>query len=146
MPRSEDAVQNLGCGYSCSESILAAYCGAYGLDRDTAIRLASGFGGGMGLMGEVCGAVSASFMALGLHFGESDLSKADARGKTYEAVGEFANSFEERHGSILCREIMSRQGVSVPQEWGKAREMGILRSLCPRIVEDCADILEQMIK
>ena len=145
MSRIERAVQNGLGGMSCSESVLAAFGGRFGLGRDAAVRLASGFGGGMGLMGDTCGAVAASYMVLGLRYGSTEAEDAEGRMRMYALVGEFAHRFEARWGSTLCRDMMGERGVKIPEEWDKAREMGVLRSLCPEIVRNCAELLEEML-
>ena len=70
-------------GYNCSEAIFSAYSEQLGLNRETASKIASGFGGGM-RMAETCGAVTAAFMVIGLKFGQAHAENKDAKAKTYE--------------------------------------------------------------
>ena len=136
-------IVNLTDGCSCSESIMVTYGQEFGLTREIALRIASGFGGGMGLMGETCGAVTAAFMIIGLKFGASNIEDAFARENTYELVAEFARRFKSIRGSITCRELLGGLGgldLSSPEGRKYIRESG----LTPQIVADVIRILEEM--
>lgn len=123
------ALANGDNGFSCSEAIMTAFSKDYGLDRSLAIRLASGFGGGMGLMGETCGAITAAFMIIGLKYGTDDITDSYSRQNTYLMVAEFAERFKNIKGSICCRELCAGYNMSTPEaaktlrESGKPREM-----------------------
>jgi C_GCAxxG_C_C family probable redox protein len=93
-------------GYNCSQSVIGALSGELGADFDAVLRLAQPFGGGMGRMREVCGAVSGMLMALGMASGSSDASDKDAKDREYALVQQLASRFRERNGSILCRELL----------------------------------------
>jgi C_GCAxxG_C_C family probable redox protein len=123
------ALANGNNGCSCSEAIMTAFSKGYGLDRGMAMRLASGFWGGMGLMGETCGAITAAFMIIGLKFGTDDITDSYSRQNTYLMVAEFAERFEKMKGSIRCRELCVGHSMATPKaakalrESGKPREM-----------------------
>ena len=98
-------------GYNCSQAVLLSYSDITGLDDKTAAMLASGFGGGMGRMREVCGAVSGMFIVLGIVAGYSDPSDAQGKKSTYAAIQELASRFRKENGSIICKELL---GLSKP--------------------------------
>ena len=77
-------------GYNCAQSVFCAFCDMTGLDRETAARLASSFGGGMGRLRETCGTVSAAAMVLGMVMGYSDPKDIEAKKAHYRLVREFA--------------------------------------------------------
>lgn len=106
MNNSERAVILFQEGYNCSQAVLGAYCEELGLDFETAMRLASSFGGGMGRLREVCGAVSAMFMAAGLSYGYAGPRDDRSKQRHYEPIQKLAQSFKEKNGSILCRELL----------------------------------------
>jgi len=93
-------------GYNCSQSVLAAFSDELGMDRETALRLSSSFGGGMGRLREVCGAVSGMFMVAGLMYGYSDPKDGIAKTKHYQRIQTLAEQFKEENGSIVCRELL----------------------------------------
>ncbi|MBR7132223.1 MAG: C_GCAxxG_C_C family protein [Clostridia bacterium] len=93
-------------GYNCAQSVLCAYCDELGLDETTAQMIASGFGGGMGRMREICGAVSGMFMVAGLKNGYTDKSEATAKKDTYSQIQNLAAAFKKECGSIVCRELL----------------------------------------
>lgn len=97
-------------GYNCSQSVLGAFADDLGLDRETAMRLASSFGGGMGRLREVCGAVSGMFMVAGLKYGYSDPHDKDAKAKHYKRIQDLAAEFRGENGSIVCRELLGLPG------------------------------------
>ena len=70
--RVEIALELFNEGYNCAQAVFAAFADKYGIDKDTAMKLSSSFGGGMGRMREVCGAVSGMFMVAGLETGAVD--------------------------------------------------------------------------
>lgn len=80
------AVQLFKEGYNCSQAVLGAFCDELGMDLETALRLASSFGGGMGRLREVCGAVSSMFMVAGLKFGYIDPKDRVLKQKHYELI------------------------------------------------------------
>ena len=93
-------------GYNCAQSVAVAFCDVTGLDEKTAARTVAAFGGGMGRLREVCGAVSGMLMVLGQLYGY-DNSDADAKKKElYKQVQQLAEQFKQENGSIICREIL----------------------------------------
>lgn len=130
-------------GYNCSQAVLLSYSDITGLDDKTAAMLASGFGGGMGRMHEVCGAVSGMFIVLGIVAGYSDPSDAQGKKSTYAAIQELASRFKKENGSIICKELLGLskpEGTYIPQE--RTNEYYKKRP-CPKIVCMAADILEE---
>ena len=143
--KTEKAKELFKSGYNCSQSVLGVFCEELGLDFDTAMKLASSFGGGMGRMREVCGTVSGMFMAAGLACAKSDNS-AGTKADQYKIVQELARRFREKNGSIICRELL--QGVEnstlpVPSE--RTHDYYKKRP-CVDLVGDSVEILEEYLK
>jgi C_GCAxxG_C_C family probable redox protein len=131
-------------GFSCSQAVLAAYSDRFCLDREVALRIAAGFGGGMGRMAQTCGAISGAFMIIGLKHGGVDPEERAAKEKTYEAMREFANRFIARHGSLICRELLGCD-ISTPEGFQLAKEKKLYAVVCPGLVKTAAEIVEEMI-
>ena len=114
--RRDKAARLFGDGCNCAQAVLCAYADVLGLDEELAAKLAFPFGGGMGRLREVCGAVSAMLMVLGLTEG-CDLAAAatPAMLDGYARVRALAGSDREAHGSILCRELLERIQQDPPQ-------------------------------
>ncbi len=93
-------------GYNCSQAVVAAFSEELGIDRETALRLSSSFGGGMGRLREVCGAVSGMFMVAGLRYGYSDPKDSAAKAEHYRRIQALAERFKEENGLIVCRELL----------------------------------------
>lgn len=127
-------------GFNCSQSVAASFSKELNLREDTVLRLTKGFGGGMGRMREVCGAVS------GMTFVISALYDQD-KGSVYKRVQDVAGKFKEQNGSIVCRELLglSIKGADspVPEE---RTEQYYKKRPCAELVEMAADILEDYIK
>ena len=98
----------------------------------------------MARMGETCGAVTGALMAIGLKYGKTKAEDDGARDKTYELVGEFVTRFKDRHGSIVCKELL---GCDLSNDDGltTAREKGLFDTLCPQFVRDATEILEEIL-
>lgn len=106
MNHAEYAVELFVSGYNCAQAVAVAFCDVTGMDRALTARLSSSFGGGMGRMREVCGAVSGMLMVAGILYGY-DTNDDDAQKKAhYTLVQELAGQFREQAGSIICREIL----------------------------------------
>jgi len=104
--RADIAVEYFNAGYNCSQAVFAAFADKYGIDKNTALRLASSFGGGIGRMREVCGAASGMFLVAGLETGAVDGSDRDGKAENYRVVRELADAFKAQTGSIICRELL----------------------------------------
>lgn len=146
MNHAEEARRLFLAGYNCAQAVFCAFCDETGLGLDAAARLASSFGGGMGRMREVCGAVSGALMALGMLRGYADPQDPEAKKEHYRLVQEFARRFRERRGSIICRELLQ----NVPTAPGGAPEERTpafyAHRPCLGLVTDAAAILEDMLK
>jgi C_GCAxxG_C_C family probable redox protein len=145
MNRIETAESCFKQGFSCSQAILSTFGEQFGLNRDTALKLAAGFGGGMGRMAGTCGAITGAFMVLGLKYGAVSPEDMQAKELTYEKVRDFAARFKERNGSLVCRELLGYD-INSPIEYLIVKEKGVISTLCPKFVRDAAEILEEMLK
>ena len=145
---SEKAVAMFGEGFNCAQSVLASCGGPLGLPRETALRVAGTFGGGMGLMGETCGAVTGALMTIGLKYAKtSPGAGADgdaAKKKGYELARQFAARFKERNKTITCRDLIGYD-LTTPQGMTEASASGVLKTVCPKLVRDAAEIVEQLL-
>lgn len=133
-------------GYNCSQAVFGAFAEELGVDFETALKLASGFGGGIGRMREVCGAFTGLTMAASMIYGYNDPKATDTKAELYEKIRALADKFREENGSIICRELLGLQQAeksAVPEartsEYYKKRP-------CAELCRYAADLLEQFIK
>lgn len=131
-------------GYNCSQSVVAAWCGDIGLDLDTALRVSSCFGGGMGRLREVCGAFSGALMVLGMKYGNTAGKDAKAKGENYAMVQKYAARFKEENNfdSIICREMLGLAGTSRPTPADRTQEYYKKRP-CPDLVAMASGLLAE---
>jgi C_GCAxxG_C_C family probable redox protein len=131
-------------GFSCSQAVFATYAVDMGMDREKALKIAQAFGGGMGGMGEMCGAVTGAFMVIGLKYGRTRADDDEAKFKTYALVQEFTKRFKARHGTIVCRELLGCD-IGTPEGHRIAKEEKLFSTLCPKFVQDAAEIIEEIL-
>ena len=132
-------------GYNCSQSLVLTFADLLPLEESVLLKLSSSFGGGMGRLREVCGAVSGMFLVCGLLYGYDGPETGPVKAEHYARIQELARRFEEKHGSIVCRELL---GLSVRRESPvpEARTAEYYRKRpCPEIIGDAAEILERFI-
>lgn len=142
--KSEEARRLFLSGANCAQAVLGAFHQECGMDFDTAMRLTSGFGAGMGRLREVCGAVSGMFMAASLIRGCSDLTDKSAKDAHYALIQELAGEFRKETGSLICRELLGvekkQEDRSVSEartaEYYKKRPCSDMVALAARILEE----------
>lgn len=132
-------------GYNCSQAVVCAFCDEVGLDRETALKLASSFGGGMGRMREVCGAVSGMFMVAGLVCGYSDPKDKEAKRRHYELIQKMAKMFSECNGSIICRELLSGVKLTPGAEPTPRNDGFYKKRPCQELVRCAAEIADEVL-
>ena len=131
-------------GCNCAQAVVVAFSDVTGLERDFAAKLSSSFGGGMGRMREVCGAVSGMLMVAGLLYGYCDPGEDDCNKKQhYQLVQELSGKFRQEAGSIVCREIL-KNPPSDPNPTPRTAEFYAKRP-CARMVMLAAAILDEYI-
>lgn len=127
--RAEQALRLHDKGYNCAQAVVCAYCDRFGLDEETAYKMAEGFGLGMGLM-DTCGALTGAFMLAGLRGSKGTAHPGETKGQTYKTTKMLAAAFREKNGTYLCREL---KGVAD----------GKVRRSCPGCIEDACTLVEQ---
>ena len=145
MSRVESAVSYFKEGLICSQAVLLTYGTRLGLNHETALKIADGFGGGMGRMGETCGAITGAFMVIGLKHGRTAVEDTQSHEKTCSLINEFVRTFKSRYGSIICRELLGCD-ISTPDGLNSAREKKLFTTICPKYVRDAAEIIEQILE
>lgn len=143
MDHSTLAAQLFLDGCSCSQAVMTAFCDLTGMDRSTALRLSAPFGGGIGRMREVCGAVSGMMMVVGLLYGFEPSEGSTAKSAHYHLVQELAEQFRQQAGSIICREILKNPPAD-PNPSPRTAEYYANRP-CARMVMLAAEILDRYI-
>jgi C_GCAxxG_C_C family probable redox protein len=123
---------------NCAQSVLTAFSDELGIDRATALKLARGFGGGMGRTGKTCGAVTGAYMVIGLS--EPRMAREGIEA-VYLKIQEFDKRFVEFHASTCCTELLNGD-LSTPEGLARARAEGLFTRVCPNLVRDAVEILE----
>lgn len=132
-------------GYNCSQAVFLAFEDKYNIDRQAALMLSSSFGGGMGRLREVCGAVSGMFMVAGVVYGYDDPKDYEKKRDHYARIQQLAKEFETLNGSIICRELL---GLGTEKEGpapDKRTDEYYKKRPCAELVGMAAAIMEQYI-
>lgn len=140
MNRGERAKQNFESGCNCAQAVLLAFSDRTGLDDATAMKLASSFGGGIGRLREVCGAVSGMLMAFGLICGAEGVPAHEEKAAHYALTQRLAGAFREENGSILCRDLLDG-AQTAPTPDARTPEYYRKRP-CAELCRTAADILD----
>ncbi len=132
-------------GYNCAQAVFAAFADETGMDQETALKLSSSFGGGIGRLREVCGAVSGMAMAAGMLYGNTDPKDKDAKAAHYQLVQELVNTFKADNDSIICRDLIGIDADGSPIPNARTKEYYESRP-CSGLVESAARILDDFIR
>jgi C_GCAxxG_C_C family probable redox protein len=138
------AVEKLLSGYNCAQAVLHANCARLGFERDAALQLACGLGAGMGQKEQVCGAVTAGILALGLRYGRGEAEDTSKTEETYLKTREFMDRFQARHGSISCRELIGCD-LLTPEGKRAYDDQDVLHRTCAHCVRTAAELVDEMI-
>ena len=144
MTHGHSAAASFAAGFSCSQAVFAAFSAELGLETEQALKIAQPFGGGIAGTGSTCGAVTGAFLVIGLKHGRTRPEDAAAKERTYRLVREFIRRFRERHGSIVCRELLGVD-LGAPEGHEEARQRGLFSDRCPRFISLAVDILEEIL-
>jgi C_GCAxxG_C_C family probable redox protein len=143
MNKIEQAKSLFSDGYLCSQSILITYAPRFGLEPEMAAKIGAPFGGGIARRGDICGAVNGAFMVLGLKYGHLSPDDQETKEEAYRKVEEFISDFQERYGSIRCKELLEID-IRTPQGLQSAYDQQLFTTRCPRFVGDAVEILDQL--
>ncbi len=144
MENAEKAVNYFAQRYNCSQSVLLAFAEELGLEKESALKISSGFGGGIARMQVSCGAVTGGVMVLGLRQGNTRPEDTETKEKNYELIRLFAERFRKELGSLNCRELL---GFDLNTEEGRQsiKDNNLTEKVCRQCVRCAAQLLEEML-
>jgi len=140
MTRKADLVEKQFPRFNCAQTVISLFANELGLDAKTALKIASGFGGGMACA-ETCGAVTGSYMVIGMKYGH-DSSDPDAKTKTKQAIQKFNEEFKKKHGSLICKKLTGYD-ISTSEGASEAHLEGVFTTKCPEFLKSACTILEE---
>jgi C_GCAxxG_C_C family probable redox protein len=144
MNKREETCALFQQGANCAQSVFCAFSEELGLDRQVAMRICTGLGGGMGALGSTCGAVSGAFMALGLRFGLSTPEQMKlSKFAEYRPARAFAKSFVGMNGSLICKELLGCD-ISTPEGMKEIQAKNLFAVRCTKLISDATQIVEEM--
>lgn len=146
MTHSELAKKNFESGCNCAQAVLLAFSDRTGLDEATAMKLSASFGGGMGRLREVCGAVSGIFMAAGMIYGDDHIPSQENKAAHYKRIQSLAAQFKEKNGSYICRELLDGVPVSQDSAPEERTEQYYKKRPCGELCAIAAQILDEFLQ
>ncbi|MBN1152345.1 MAG: C_GCAxxG_C_C family protein [Dehalococcoidia bacterium] len=146
MNRAEIAVSKFSEGYNCAQSVFYSFCDDLGFDKNTALKMACGFGVGMGRKEEVCGAVSGGIIVIGAKYGRGEKDDRTATELTYKKTRELMERFERNHGTFTCRRLL--KGCELTTEEGQRhfRDNKLADTICSPCVRTVVEILDSIME
>ena len=142
----ERAMELFNQGYNCSQAVFAAFHEEIGMDFDTALKISSSFGGGMGRLREVCGAISGIFMVAGMQYGYTDPKDIYTKEEHYRLIQSMADKFKETNKSLICRELLGLTEQNKNYIPDSRTDEYYRKSPCVEFVGDAAEIMHEIIK
>ena len=144
-PKTEIAGEKFLAGYNCAQSVLYAFSDALQFDKNLALKLACGFGVGMGRKQEVCGAISGGIIAIGLKHGRGEGQDRTPTEETYRKVRELMSRFESAHRTCHCRALLGGCDLNTPAGQQAFKDAGLLRKVCAPCVKSVVQALEEIL-
>jgi C_GCAxxG_C_C family probable redox protein len=142
--RSERAIQLHTEGANCAQSVACAFAADFGLEPEAVMRMATGFGGGMGRMAGVCGAVTGAFLVLGMARGMRFAREGEAKERTYAMVRQMATRFRAANGALGCRELLGLD-IGTPEGMAAAKARDAFATTCTGYIASAVGTLEEML-
>jgi len=133
-------------GYNCSQAVFGAFCDETGMNFEEAMKLSSSFGGGMGKLREVCGAVTGMFMAAGLKYGCSDPLADTAKAEQYALIQSLAQQFKNENKSIICKDLLGLDLEELNPVPDARTEHYYQERPCIELVGSAAELLDKIIE
>lgn len=139
----DKAISTFRSDFNCAQSVLAAFSDQLNFDRNLALCISSGFGGGMGRLQKTCGAVTGAFMVLGIYNCKKYFTNKERKEYTYAMIQEFNERFQEIHGSCDCGALLN---CNLNTEEGRAfaRDNNLFEKRCEAFIRDAIVILEEL--
>ena len=144
MSRVDEVISKFRGDFNCAQSILGVYGPPYGLNQDVALKISTGFGGGMARFGRTCGAVAGAYMSIGLKYGMGKNDDTELKEKTYQVIREFSKRFQEIHGTVLCKELLGCD-INTPEGKDYYSKNEFFEKKCLQYVKNAARILEDLL-
>lgn len=148
-PRGQRAMGFFLEGYNCTQAVALSFADLIGMEKRTLLRMSSSFGGGMGRLREVCGAVSGMFLVAGFLYGYDTPGAAGQQDKAahYARIQELAAEYRAVNGSIVCRELLGlgRPGADHPTPEARTAEYYKKRP-CGQVIGIAAAIMEKYVE
>lgn len=141
---SENAVQKFQEGLNCAQAVLSVYTGKLGIDEKQALSMSCAFGGGMGRLQETCGAVTGSYMVLGVDTCRKHTDNKERKEKSYALVQEFSRRFKEKHGSTDCIDLLGYD-LKTAEGQQQVKDRDLHRVVCDVCIRDAVKILEELL-
>lgn len=137
------AVNYFKQGYNCAQSVFLTYCEEFGIDRILALKLSSSFGGGMGKLREVCGAVSAMFAVAGLKYGYTENNDDEIKEKHYTLIQKLSKEFKKEHKTIICKELLELNEKEFSPIPSKRTEEYYKIRPCEKFIKSACQIIDK---
>ncbi len=125
--------------FNCAQTVFSLFAPELGIDEETALKIASGFGGGMACA-ETCGAVTGSYMVIGMKHGHS-VSDPELKAQTKTKIIKFNKLFKNEHGSLICKQLTGYD-ISTSEGADAARDAGVFLKQCPKFIKTACELLE----
>jgi C_GCAxxG_C_C family probable redox protein len=142
MNKTEIAVKKFQEGYNCAQAVSFSFCDDLNFDKRMILKLACGFGAGMGRKEEVCGAVSGGIMVLGMKYGRGEDGDRALMEQTYQKTRELMDRFKEKYGTCICRELLDGCELTTPEGQKEFKEKDLFNKVCIPCVRSVVEIME----
>ena len=134
-------------GANCAQAVLGAFAEECGLELETALRIASGFGGGFARMREVCGTVSGMYLVMNFLYGYSDLQDKKVKDLHYCRLRRLADLFQKETSSVICRDLLALgKGEEISPESSARTAQYYQKRPCADLAALAASIVEKEIR
>ncbi len=141
--KGDEAVELFASGCNCAQAVLNAFRDELPLDEETLLSLSAPFGGGIGRMREVCGAVSGMMMVVGLLYGDGTVQSKEKKAQLYALVQELAGKFQDENGSIVCRDLLGEKGKDTDPTPDARTAAYYKKRPCKEMVRSAAYLLQR---
>lgn len=143
MNNSDKAVMMVKNGFQCSQATFAVLSEDLGIELKQILRLATGFGGGISRLGDICGAISGAIMAIGLKHGYDETPNNDAKEKVFLLTKELIEKIKAKHGCYNCRDLTGYEWTG-PESSKLFHELKIPENVCHNVIRDTIEIVEKI--